>query len=215
MYLYRGVRWQWAVAPRKPEQRTSAFDQEQTATAAAECPRTGDAWGWGGGMGAALETQQQHDQPLWPVDALFLSHTESLFAAGGLHSCLWPDTTRFYESRVPPLAGADGHNSPGCRLCTSVRVISQKNSITLPFITFLWNVTSMRLIFHIKPDVTALTNFIQKNYTNPIILISLYQDIILRMVKYYCDQKRDTAVKIQILFTKMVYVVLKKSGTIW
>ena len=123
----------------------------------------------------------------------------------------WP----FYESRVPPLAGADGHNSPGCRLCTTVRVISQKNSISLPFITFLWNVTPMRLIFHIKPDVTALTNFIKKNYTNPIILISLYQDIILRMVKYYCDQKRDTAVKIQILFTKMVYVVLKKSGTIW
>ena len=88
-------------------------------------------------MGAALETQQQQDQPLWPVDALFLSHTESLFAAGGLHSCLWPDTTRFYESRVPPLAGADGHNSPGCRLCTTVRVISQKNSISLPFITFL------------------------------------------------------------------------------
>ena len=34
---------------------------------------------------------------LWPVDALFLSHIGSLFAAGGLHSCLWPDTTRFNE----------------------------------------------------------------------------------------------------------------------
>ena len=31
-------------------------------------------------------------------------------------------------------------------------------------------------------------------YTNPIILISLYQDIILRVVKFYCAQKRDTAV---------------------
>ena len=72
----------------------------------------------------------------------------------------------------------------------------------------------MRPIFHIEPDVTALTKFIKKMYTNPIILISLYQDIILRIVKSYCDQKRDTAVKIQILFTKMVYVVLKKSGTI-
>ena len=72
----------------------------------------------------------------------------------------------------------------------------------------------MRSIIHTDSDITALTKFIKKMYTNPIILISLYQDIILRMVKYYCDQKRDTAVKIQILFTKMVYVVLKKSGTI-
>ena len=89
-----------------------------------------------GGMGAALDTQQQQDHPLWPVDALFLSHMESLFAAGGLHSCLWPDTTRFYESRVPSLAGADGHDSPGCSLCTTVRVISEKNSIKLPYIAF-------------------------------------------------------------------------------
>ena len=72
----------------------------------------------------------------------------------------------------------------------------------------------MRPVFHIESDMTALTKFIKKMYTNPIILISLYQDIILRIVKSYCDQKRDTAVKIQILFTKMVYVVLKKSGTI-
>ena len=67
-------------------------------------------------MGAALATQQQHDQTLWPVDALFLSHIGSLFVAGGLHSCLWPDTTRFNESRVPSLAGTDGHDNPGCRL---------------------------------------------------------------------------------------------------
>ena len=38
---------------------------------------------------------------LWQVDALFLSHIGSLFAAEGLHSCLWPDTTRFNGSRVP------------------------------------------------------------------------------------------------------------------
>ena len=141
----------------------------------------------------------------------------NLFATGGLHSCLWLDASRFNESWVPPLV------EPMVTIMLDVlmrllwppeKVINEKNSIKLPFISFLWNLIPMRSIIHTDSDITALTKFIQKMYTNPIILISLYQDIILRMVKYYCDQKRDTAVKIQILFTKMVYVVFKKSGTI-
>ena len=35
--------------------------------------------------------------------------TESLFAAGGRHSCLWPEATRFSKSQIPAFAGTDGH----------------------------------------------------------------------------------------------------------
>ena len=34
---------------------------------------------------------------MWSEDTLFLSHMVSLFAAGGLHSCMWPEAT---SSRV-------------------------------------------------------------------------------------------------------------------
>ena len=76
------------MVPRKPEQRTSAFDQEQTATAAvppsARALVTGGE-GHGGGVG---NTAAARPVTVATVDALFLSHMESLFAAGGLHSCL-------------------------------------------------------------------------------------------------------------------------------
>ena len=76
------------MVPRKPEQpqRTSLFHQVQTDTATAECPRTRDEWGGhGGGVG---NTAAARPATVATVDALFLSHMESLFAAGGLHSCL-------------------------------------------------------------------------------------------------------------------------------
>ena len=106
------------MAPRKPEQRTSAFDQEQTATAAvppsARALVTGGGGeGHGGGVG---NTAAARPATVATVDALFLIHMESLFAAGGLHSFLWPDNTRFNESRVPYLAGTDDHDNPSCRL---------------------------------------------------------------------------------------------------
>ena len=37
----------------------------------------------------------------------------SLFAAGGWHSYLWPEATRFNDPKVPATAGASGHTRDG------------------------------------------------------------------------------------------------------
>ena len=42
-------------------------------------------------------------------DHKILEVTESLFAAGGRHSCLWPEATRFNKSQIPASAGTPGH----------------------------------------------------------------------------------------------------------
>ena len=47
---------------------------------------------------------------MWSEDTLFLSHMVSLFAAGGLHSCMWPEATGFSKLQSPSASETDDHS---------------------------------------------------------------------------------------------------------
>ena len=88
-------------------------------------------------MGAALETQQQPDQPLWPRWMHYSSVTWRAYLRPEGSIVVCNRTPQGFMSHEFPLWPGQMVTIVLAVACTTVRVISQKNSITLPFITFL------------------------------------------------------------------------------